>query len=804
MPAESPRSSDGGLGHGLPTKISGVVFWALLLLGIPIAYFVLDGQERTLLDERQFQAARAAVQVERLLDAGHVQTDAVLEGLSALMREHRFAGLTLRAGGIEVGQGVNKGDVETLRIALAAHPGAELRAYFPPLRAALAEARRNWLLLVGGYFLVFGLVLQRLLSRLLSRPIQQMVRAADACTRGDAKARFDETRSDEFGHLARFINRALDYVMLQRDELREALSRVRASETALASEKDRALVTLHSIGDGVVTTDAEGRIEHLNAVAERLTGHEARDARGRLIREVVRLLDERERVCITDPVAVCLRDGVAVDRIEHLILTRCDGAELDVSVCVTPIRDRGGVLQGSVMVFNDVSQSRSLTRQLSYQAAHDLLTGLPNRREFERQMQRMLDEDCGDGRRHVLCYIDLDQFKVVNDTSGHSAGDELLRQVAALLQAQVRESDVLARLGGDEFGIIFRSCTLERAMCIAEELLTRVRDYRFLWEGYRFEIGASIGIVAISAQNRNMADVLSAADIACYAAKEAGRNRLHVYEPDDSELKRRHGELHWVSRLRRAMDEDRLVLYGQRIVATRPDAPPLLHFEILVRLLDEEGRIAPPMAFIPAAERYQLMPALDRWVLRAAMKALAPLATSGIEWMCALNLSGQSLGDDRFLAVVNELLDGAGIPGERLCFEITETAAIANLRSAVRFLNQIKARGCRFALDDFGSGLSSFAYLKNLPVDYLKIDGSFVKDLASDPIDRAMVAAIHQIGKVMGIQTIGECVEDDEILGILGGIGVDYAQGYGIERPRPLAELLGATGDEALRRSRSA
>ncbi len=802
-PASHPQPV-GGVGLGLPAKISGVVFWALLLIGVPIAYFILDGQETTILNQRRVQAERAAVQVEQLLADGHGGIDAVEAGLATLMRDHRFAGLALRAGAIQLGQGVREGNAETLHMALAAGAGAELQVHFPPLHVALAEARRNWLLLVGGYFLLFGLVLQRLLSRLLSHPFQQMVNCADACTRGDAKARFDEARSDEFGHLARFINRALDYVMLQRDELREALARVRDSETALASEKERALVTLHSIGDGVVTTDAGGRIEHLNAVAARLTGYEAGEAHGRPIHEVVRLLDECERVCITDPVAVCLREGVAVDRLEHLILTRQDGAELDVSVCVTPIRDRAGVVQGSVMVFNDVTQSRSLTRQLSYQAAHDLLTGLYNRREFERQMQRLLDEDYGDGHRHALCYIDLDQFKVVNDTCGHGAGDELLRQVAAMLQGQVRESDVLARLGGDEFGIIYRACTMEQATRIAEELLGRVRDYRFLWEGHRFEIGASIGLVAISAHNRRMADVLSAADIACYAAKEAGRNRLHIYEPDDSELKRRHGELHWVSRLRRAMEEDRLVLYGQRIVSTRPDAPPRLRFEILVRLLDEEGRIAPPMAFIPAAERYQLMPALDRWVLRAAMKALVPLGASGLDWMCALNLSGQSLGDDRFLAVVNELLDGAGIPGKHFCFEITETAAIANLQSAVRFLNQIRERGCRFALDDFGSGLSSFAYLKNLPVDYLKIEGGFVKDLASDPIDRAMVTAIHQIGQVMGVQTIGECVENDEILAILREIGVDYAQGYGIERPRPLAELLGMAGEEPPRLSGSA
>jgi diguanylate cyclase (GGDEF)-like protein len=388
----------------------------------------------------------------------------------------------------------------------------------------------------------------------------------------------------------------------------------------------------------------------------------------------------------------------------------------------------------------------------------------------------------------------------VNDTCGHAAGDQLMRQVSTLLEHCLREGDTLARLGGDEFGVLLENCPPEAALRIADKLRQTVTDFHFAWAHLSFNIGVSIGLVNVEDGLFTLAEVMRAADTACYMAKEKGRNRVQVYHPEDSELTLRQGEMEWVGRLQKALDENRFILHAQDIVKVGVARRGGVHCEVLLRMLDERGNVVPPMAFIPAAERYNLMPSIDRWVIRTALATLARLAAEPggdpVE-LCAINLSGASIGDDRFLDFVREQLSHFAVPHQTICFEITETAAIANLDKAAKFINELKATGCRFSLDDFGAGMSSFAYLKHLPVDFLKIDGAFVKDMADDPIDRAMVEAINSVGHVMGKQTIAEFVDSDRVLKALEEIGVDYAQGYGVGRPRPFAPRLGAVATRA-------
>ena len=430
-------------------------------------------------------------------------------------------------------------------------------------------------------------------------------------------------------------------------------------------------------------------------------------------------------------------------------------------------------------------QAEATIRHLAY---HDPLTGLTNCHQFEQRLNDALAAARETNGQHALLYLDLDQFKVVNDTCGHVAGDELLKQVALLLHAQVRESDTVARLGGDEFGILLENCPLERAQQIAAQLLRAINDYRFCWLGKSFVIGGSIGLVAITRASAGLGDLLGRADVACYAAKDLGRNRIHVFQDDDIELARRQGEMHWVSRIHWALGQDRFSLYRQNIHALGSDRPPG-SCEVLLRLRDEDGNLVGPGAFLPAAERYNLAPAVDRWVVSHLLQYLAShyRRDAGLPRCFFINLSGATLNDENFDDHLRALLRDTGLPPSLLCFEITETAAIANLSRAIDFIDAIRAEGCRFALDDFGSGLSSFAYLKTLPVDFLKIDGGFVRDITRDPMDRAIVEAINRIGHTVGLQTIAEFVEDEATRQELVRLGVDYAQGYALHRPEPLA-----------------
>ena len=566
------------------------------------------------------------------------------------------------------------------------------------------------------------------------------------------------------------------------------ITRRKRAESRLVAEKEWLRVTLGSIADAVITLDTEGRVSYLNPVAETLTGWRSDEAIGVASGSVFNVVDKHSGQAVPSPVPPLFATpwmGAGSD----LMLIHRGGRCCAIEGSLAPIRDRAGAILGGVLVFRDVSAGRTMLAELTYQASHDALTGLVNRREFECRVDAALAAVRADSTSYSVLYLDLDQFKIVNDSCGHAAGDQLLRQLAMLLRAVLRPEDTLARLGGDEFGVLLCGCGESSALRVADQLRQTVQEFSFGWEGKVFPIGVSIGLISIDDVSLQLADVLRMADAACYMAKEKGRNRVWVYRHDDEELMRRQGEMDWTGRIHAALAENRLELYAQRIRALRPEEGDGEHYEVLLRLRAEDGALVPPMAFIPSAERYGLMPQLDRWVIEHALRALAVRCPAGapVNELCAINLSGTSVGDPAMLAYICQQFAVSGVAPAAVCFEITETAAIANLAQARTLIGQLSAMGCRFALDDFGSGLSSFGYLKHLPVHFLKIDGGFVKNMLSDAIDHAMVAAINQIGHVMGIQTIAEFVETEALSGALAALGVDFVQGYGVQAPLPLA-----------------
>ncbi|TVQ73021.1 MAG: EAL domain-containing protein [Chromatiaceae bacterium] len=651
-----------------------------------------------------------------------------------------------------------------------------------PAKAVAQSNVRELVLQFIGYLALLAILGLIFFHWTVTKRVERLARATRQFAEGDLNTRSGVTGGDELADLGRTFDQ-----MVTREE-------------AVFNAKERAQVTLDSIGDAVVTTDADGRVDYLNPAAEALTGWPTLEARGKRPDEMFQLVNETSGATVRTPLQACLREGRNVGLANHIVMITRDGRTRAIEDSAAPIRDRQGNTIGAVLVFHDVTKPRQMARKLSWQATHDPLTGLFNRFEFERRLQVALKQTRELEAHHALLYMDLDQFKVVNDTCGHVAGDELLKQLAFTLLAKIRDSDTLARLGGDEFGVLLEHCPREKALEIANNLRQTVRQFRFVWQGRVFEVGISIGAVMLESTAEDMTAVLSAADMACFAAKERGRDRIHVYHPDDQELIQRHGEMEAVSRINQALAEHRFRLYVQPIVpVTDQQHPP--HQEILLRMLDEEGRVVMPGAFIPAAERFGLMPAVDRWVVHHFFSQFAHVlkedprhASSSGGTLYAINLSGASLNDEQLPGFVIQQLERYQIPASRICFEITETAAIANLTRARLFMNELRQRGCRFALDDFGTGLSSFTYLKQLPVDYLKIDGSLVRDIARDPIDRSMVDAIARIGRVMGLHTIAEFVEDDAVLATLAELGVDFAQGYGIARPAPLSQATPLQG----------
>lgn len=566
------------------------------------------------------------------------------------------------------------------------------------------------------------------------------------------------------------------------------ISERKAMEAQLFAEKERAQVTLASIGDAVLTTDADGFVTFMNGVAERLTGWRLEEAMNVPVDTVAGLLHEETRESVPSPVERCLAEGQIVGLAGSTLLISRDGHEVAIQDSAAPIRNKEGALIGVVMVFRDVSESRALARQMSWQLAHDGLTGLISRREFERRLTRLVEDAHASPQQHALLYLDLDNFKVVNDVCGHLGGDELLKQLSFLLSEQMRRNDTLGRLGGDEFAALLENCPRDKALDIAEKLRRTISEFRFVWGNKTLDVGVSIGLVMVDADTASLADALSAADVACYAAKDAGRNRVHVYSKADQDSASVHVEMHMAADIRAALDVGRFELYAQEIRSLK--GKPGRYFEVLVRMVDVYGQLVPPGLFITTAERYGMMPEIDLWIVKQALVQLAQAGKAAAHVRLAINLSGLCFSDENMSARVRDLVVQSGVEPARITFEITETAAVTHLSRGVRFMRELGALGCRFALDDFGSGMSSFAYLKALPVHTLKIDGAFVRDLLTDTADRAFVEAIHNVAHTLGKETVAEFAETAEHVHALSEIGVDYAQGYAVAKPRQLEAVL--------------
>jgi diguanylate cyclase (GGDEF)-like protein/PAS domain S-box-containing protein len=555
----------------------------------------------------------------------------------------------------------------------------------------------------------------------------------------------------------------------------------------------RSHVTLQSIADAVLCTNRACEVTYMNAAAEHLIGWPAVDAIGRPVADVLRMLPEPNTHSVTTEIAQILAGEHRTGPTTGSLLQKRDGCTTPVHERAAPIRDSHGDVIGIAFVMRDITKERAFAAQLLHQATHDALTGLANRREFEQRVGGAIADHQCTGSDYALLYLDLDQFKVVNDTCGHAAGDELICQVSWAIKQELRADDVLARLGGDEFGVLLANCPQNAALKAAESVRHRISELRFIWEGKIFSTNVSIGVLSLTENLSTVGDALSAADQACYLAKDNGRNRVQFYRPDDQEMRTRHGEMRWVERLNRAIELNQFALFAQEI---RPVGNPAggaveaSRFEILIRMIDADGTLIAPMAFIPAAERYGLMPKIDRWVIANACQNLAVLRERhGAIPTCMINLSGASVTDSGMVDFVRSQLEQSGLPGHSIGFELTETAAISNLASASQLMHRLREIGCPMALDDFGSGMASFAYLRGFPVDYLKIDGEFVQDMTTDAVDYEIVEAIHNVGRVMGIKTVAESVEDADILAALLLVGVDFAQGYHISRPMPMMDI---------------
>lgn len=557
------------------------------------------------------------------------------------------------------------------------------------------------------------------------------------------------------------------------------VSERRLQEARSRADREWAEATLRSIADAVVTLDLEGRIASLSIVAEHLTGWSVADAVGRPFAEVVHLRGDDDQPL--PPFATGRH--VAFDFPRHTMLVRRDQHQVPVEGTIAPILTAEREVAGSVAAFRNVAHARRMHAELSYQASHDGLTGLVNRKAFERLLEGAISRAIELGVTDTLLYLDLDQFKIVNDTCGHGAGDALLQQLASLLKARLRDSDHLARLGGDEFGVLLHNCDVDAAILVAENLRKAVAEFGFVWRNKPFAIGVSIGLVHLGQGRLTLGELLGRADEACYLAKAKGRNVVHVFTPGDQLLALDQGGTEWTTEIRAALAEERLFLCAQPIVRLRDERSSTTHLEVLLRMRGHDGHTILPTAFIPAAERYGLMATLDRWVIGKVLDHMVA-QDPGDTLIYCVNLSAASLSDPAFPAHAAAVLSGPRVDAQRLCLEISETTAISNLAEASRVIQDLKTLGVRFALDDFGSSLSSFAYLRQLPVDYLKIDGSFVEGITRQRVDRAMVESINHLAHMMGMQTIAEWVDNHQTLQILEDIGVDFAQGYGIERPR--------------------
>ncbi len=785
----------------LPARITGLVFWGLVLIGLFVAVIILQHVEADLVISNQKEALIISYKAEEIVE--QFSESPVLKRAEGRIRSQVSEHVTefgfhaarlyegdkiLSIGDIEESDDMYEFTLHYFPLTSNELHTIKMEVYFTSADIVISDIRKNFLLSIGLGILIFGMFLQRILKKMLSEPFQKMVTTAEKFSKGNENIRFDDSRADEFGYLGKFINNAIESILLHKNDLVQALDRVSASEAALSNEKERAEVTLFSITDTVVTVDIDECVNYLNPAGEILLGCDRQDITGKKFKQVFNIVEEASGEKIEDPLHKCFVTGEIIHLPEHSSLIVKDDTVISIEASIASMKSETGGLMGAVIVIQDVSHTRRLTRQLSYQASHDLLTGLYNRRKFEEYLQESLINVHQEERNHSLFYLDLDNFKIINDTCGHVAGDELLKQLPALFNDVLRSGDIVARLGGDEFGVLLENCGTQQAVNIADKIRQKIKEFRFIWDDKKFEIGVSIGVVAINVDNYDMSQILSSADVACYAAKDLGRNRVHVYEQSDESEDVHYGRVHWTARIAKAFEDHRFQLYQQPIVSVIDQNRD--HLEILLRMIDENGKVIPPSAFMSATKRYGLMSDIDRWVIHEVFKYMGKNNSTdpvkGSNRIFAINLSDDSINDASLPDYILQEKNKYAISLSNVCFDITETVATSNLSKATELINKLKGHGCQFALDDFGSGLSSFAYLKTLPVNYIKIDSSFVKDISRDRIDRAMVESIIQVGKVMKLMTIAEHVEDELTLAVLREIGVDYVQGYYLGRPEAL------------------
>lgn len=623
--------------------------------------------------------------------------------------------------------------------------------------------------------IIFGSLLAWYMGHGLTQRIYKLIDNTRRIRLGERKIDFPTDGEDELADLA--IN------------FRAMLTQLNQNEEALYEEKERAEITLRSIGDAVVVIDNHSQITYMNPAAEQVTAWDHYLAQGKPINEVMQLFDDKTQKPLENPGSRALRSAQVVGINQNTVLINRLGDKISLDDSAAPIIDRNGNIVGAIMVFRDATEEHSLQQRLSWQANHDTLTELYNRTAFEIELERLIKLSA-ENSEHISCliYLDLDQFKVVNDTVGHTAGDLLLRQIAQVLSQHTENHGFLSRIGGDEFAILLNNHDLNAAQKFAEKLRHSISEHRFFWENKRFQVGSSIGIAQIHG-NLSRTLILSRADIACYLAKDKGRNRIETYQEDDISRQQDQNIINWVGRIRYALDENHFLLYAQKIVDLNPtDNQQLERFEILVRMLDHDKQIITPNQFLPAAERFDLMSELDLYIAKRAIQWLQQHSDK-IE-LLNINISGQSLGQEIFTRRLLEYLENNQKHNHKLCFELTETVAINQMDNTIDFLNKIKSYGCKLALDDFGSGFSTFTWLKNLPVDFVKIDGDFITDVLNDPVDAVMVKTIRDLSEIMQIASVAEFVENEEISNWLQEIGIHYAQGYHFDRPRPITEIF--------------
>lgn len=571
-------------------------------------------------------------------------------------------------------------------------------------------------------------------------------------------------------------------------------TRLIETQQALDQEKERAQVTLASIGDGVVTTDAHGVVDYLNPRARQMLETPPGAAIAVPFDDLCHLVDTASRAPLAGIVGDCIVSGVAREWEDNIALCDQNGLNLGkaVKVTIAPIRNAHETIVGTVIALHDITRLQQISREMSYQANHDVVTGLPNRRAFETRLAQFKERVARENSEHALCYVDLDQFKLVNDTCGHDAGDEMLRQIAALLRARLRANDTIARLGGDEFGVLMEDLSITAAHAKADILRSEIDTFRFRWNDKLFRLSASIGLAAIDGTAVSVTELLRRADTACYMAKEKGRNQVHAYHGDSDETQTQHGDMERMQQISEALDNNRFVLFAQIIQPLTPDSDTRCGVELLLRMRDRNGSIQGPQNFLITAERYNAAARIDRWVLRRSLQLITEADHhQGQIDHYSVNISAQSITDEHFVGHARQLIESSHVDPGRLVFEITETAAVTNTLRAGELIRSLRALGCRFSLDDFGSGLSSFSYLKDLPSDFIKIDGKLVRDILLDPVESSIVQAINQVGQAMGLKTVAERVESRALLEGLRRIGVDYVQGYYVARPVPFAELAG-------------